>query len=91
MLLYPAYIDSSLSKREGRKISRRHAVDSPKVQEIGKALETLEIGGAVLEKDSSYPRRAWESEGRVVLELKGGKTGLLRKIAKEIRRMRASS
>ncbi len=91
MMLYPAYIDSGLSKRGGRKIAKRQAVDSPGVQEIWKAVEALGIGGAVLEKDSSYPRRAWESEGRIVLELKGGKRGLLKRIAKEVRRMRAPS
>lgn len=91
MIVYPSNIDADLSKKEGRKISKKHAVVSPKASEILKALQALGEKGAVLEKEAAYPRRRWEREGRVVLERTGKKRQLLKKAAKEIKRMRTSS
>lgn len=91
MIVYPANIDSGLSRSKGRKISKKAAIDSPKSQEILKALVALEENGPRLEKEKAYPRRWWDGEGRVVVEKNGGKNLLMKRIAKEIRRMRASS
>jgi signal recognition particle subunit SRP19 len=90
MIIYPSYIDSGLSKKEGRKIPKKLGVTSPKAQEILKALRVLGEE-ATLEKDASYPKRWWEKEGRVVISVKGGKKTLLKRTAKEIRRMRTPS
>ncbi|RMF89426.1 MAG: signal recognition particle protein Srp19 [Methanobacteriota archaeon] len=90
MIIYPSNIDQGLSKREGRKVPRKNAVPSPKAHEILKALQRLGIEGS-LEKDACYPRRWWEREGRVVVDEKGGKRRLLKRVAREIRQMRASS
>jgi signal recognition particle subunit SEC65 len=91
MMIYPPNIDSMLTKREGRKIAKKHGVDSPKAEEILRALETLGETGARLEEGSAYPRTSWNAKGRVVLEKKIGKGSLMRKVAKEIKRYRSSS
>jgi signal recognition particle subunit SEC65 len=91
MMIYPSNIDSKLAKREGRKVSKKHGVDSPKAGEILRAVEDLGETGAKLEESIAYPRRNWEREGRVVLEKKNRKRVLMRRVAKEIKRLRSSS
>jgi signal recognition particle subunit SRP19 len=91
MIIYPSNIDSKLSKGEGRKISKKQGVDSPKALEIMKALQVLGESGFKLEKERAYPRKAWEREGRVVLDKKDKKRALLKQVAREIKRIRSSS
>ena len=91
LIIYPSNIDSRLSKKEGRKVSKKHAVDSPKPLEMHNALQALGEKEVRLEKEAAYPRRNWETEGRIVLERKGGKGSLMKNMAREIRRLRASS
>jgi signal recognition particle subunit SRP19 len=91
MMIYPSNIDSTLAKREGRKVSKKHGVDSPKAEEILSALDAIGEEGAKLDEGVAYPRRNWEAEGRVVLEKKSGKSVLMRRVSKEIKRLRSSS
>jgi signal recognition particle subunit SEC65 len=91
MIIYPANIDLNLTKKQGRKISRKHAVPSPKAKEMQKVLQGLVEEEVKLEKEKSYSRRVWASEGRVLVDEKGGKTAIMRRIAKEIKRLRSPS
>jgi len=91
MIIYPSNINQDISKSEGRKVSKKSALSSPKAEEMLKALQKLGHSEAILEKNASYPRKPWESTGRVVLEAKTGKRQLMKMLAKEIRRMRNPS
>jgi signal recognition particle subunit SEC65 len=91
MIIYPSNIDLNLSKKEGRKISKKHAVHSPKTKEIVKALEVLNVKGVKPDKEACYPKKSWECEGRVNFEVKGGKLTMMRKVSKEIKRRRTHS
>jgi signal recognition particle subunit SRP19 len=91
MIIYPPNIDSALSKKQGRKIAKKHAVPNPKVKEMLKALQVLSEGDVRLEVEASYPRNPWDREGRVVCERKEGKHLLMKNVAKEIKRMRTLS
>jgi signal recognition particle subunit SEC65 len=91
MIIYPSNIDSALSKKLGRKISKKQAVPGPKVKEIFKAVKVLGEGDARLEAEACYPRNPLAPEGRVVLDRKGGKSSLMKRVAKEVKRMRTPS
>ncbi len=91
MIIYPPNIDSALSKKQGRKISKKHAVSNPKAKEMLKALQILGESDVRLESEASYPRNPWDREGRVVCERKEGKHLLMKNVAKEIKRMRTLS
>lgn len=87
LVVWPNYIDAQKSKKEGRKISRKDAIDSPTLGEIHTAAEKL---GAhpVAERDKAYPRGWWGAKGRILIEKTKQKNKALREIAREIRRMR---
>ncbi len=87
MVVWPVNIDSSKSRREGRKISRRYAVPSPTLKDISSAAKRLNLN-PIIEKDKAYPREWWEVSGRVLVERTKPRSILLKEIAGEIGRVK---
>ncbi len=86
IVVWPAYIDATLSRSEGRKIARKEAVRKPRVEEIVEAAKKLDLNPEV--EDARYPRQWWVQKQRVIVDKKGGKLEILRMIAREIENMR---
>ncbi len=87
-IIWPAYIDSKKTKKDGRRISKKDAVSSPKLREITKAAEKLHLNPEV-EKYKSYSRSWWESSGRVIVDKTNTKRETLVKISNMIKGMRS--
>lgn len=87
-IIWPVYIDSKKTKKEGRRISKENAVPSPKLREISKAAEKLHLNPEV-ENGKSYSRSWWESQGRVVVDKSTTKRETLIKISNMIKGMRS--
>jgi signal recognition particle subunit SRP19 len=90
MVIWPASLAAGKTKREGRLVARKHAVKSPKVEEIEKVAKKLNLEPEV-ERAKAYPRSPWERGGRVLVLKRGRKGELLRQIADGIRVSRESS
>ncbi len=90
IVIWPAYLTAGQTKREGRIISRRNAVKSPKVEEIEKVTKMLNLE-PVLEKEKAYPKTHWDKSGRVLVNKVGRKGEIVKKIAKGIKEMREKS
>lgn len=88
LVIWPAYLDKTKSRQDGRKISSKLAVTSPTLNEIEQAAKRLNLN-PIVEKDKAYPKEWWEVSGRVLVDKVKPKSLLLKDIAKEIRRMRA--
>lgn len=82
-VVWPIYFDKSASRLEGRKVSKKHAVEKPSVENIAKAAKSLGLN-PVLEKNCSYPSRHWKKDGRVLIDKKDSKSKLLVKIANRL-------
>ena len=65
-VIWPAYLDASKTRAEGRRVSRDQAVDEPTVDEIAKAVQQVGYD-AVIERDMTYPRE-YEPRGRVLVQ-----------------------
>ncbi len=90
IVIWPAYLTAGRTKGEGRRISRRNAVKSPKVEEIEKVTRMLGLE-PVLEKEKAYPKTHWDKSGRVLVNKVGRKGEIVKKIAKGIKEMREKS
>ena len=88
IIIWPAYIDSKKTKKEGRRISRKEAVSSPKLREISAAAKKLNLNPEV-ENNKSYSRSWWESSGRVSVDKNMSKREILLKISGRIKGMRS--
>ena len=82
-VIWPIYFDKSVSRLNGRKVAKKHAVEKPNAEAIAKAAKSLGLNPA-LEKDRAHPSRRWKKEGRVIVDKKGSKSKLLVQIANRI-------
>ncbi|HML04843.1 MAG TPA: signal recognition particle protein Srp19 [Methanobacterium sp.] len=87
-IIWPVYIDSEKTKKDGRRISKKDAVSSPKLREISNAAKKLNLNPEV-ENNKSYSRSWWESQGRVSVDKNISKRELLVKISNMIKGMRS--
>ena len=90
MVIWPAYLAAGKTKSEGRLVARKHAVKSPKVEEIGTVARTLNLEPEV-EKDKAYPKAHWDKSGRVLVTKRGSKGEIVRAIAQGIKELREKS
>lgn len=89
-IVWPIYINSQHSRKEGRRLSIEESVEEPKIREISQALRRLKLQYTV-EHDKSFPGSWWEKSGRVVVTHDyETKLELLRKIANAIKINRVS-
>jgi len=81
--IYPIYFDSSVSRNNGRRVQNQYSIEKPSVSDIFKIAKNLGLN-PVLENDISHPKRHWKTEGRILVDKKGSKQGLITQIAKSL-------
>jgi len=82
-VIYPVYFDKKLSRRDGRKVSKKYAIEKPSVDDIFNAAKSLGLNPRI-EKEASYPGRHWKNEGRIIVDEKDSKIKILIQIAKKL-------
>ena len=88
VVIWPAFLDSDLSRREGRRLRRKRCVRSPTVDEMLEAATVAGIKARVEKK--SYPRR-WRTDRKaLVLEERLPRSRAISTISDEIRRTRSA-
>ncbi len=65
-VIWPAYLDSEVSRSKGRRVPESLAVPDPTVDEIAAAVQQVGYD-AVIERDQTYPRE-YEPRGRVLVK-----------------------
>merc|ERR1712183_319246 len=73
-VIYPSYMDSSKTGKQGRRIGKEKSVDTPTVGDISEALQSLRLRH-VVEPHKGYsrdPTALWDNPGRVKIEPTGG-------------------
>ena len=83
LVIWPIYFDKSISKLDGRKVSKKLAVEKPSIDNILKAAKSLGLN-PILEKETSYPSKHWKKEGRILIDKKDRKSKILNQIASSL-------
>lgn len=87
-IIWPVYIDSKKSRKEGRKINKKIAISDPKLTEIARAARKLNMSPKT-EDNKSYPGFWWEKSGRIIIERENiQKNKVLSEISKTIKTLR---
>ena len=89
LVIWPAYIDSTKSRSEGRRVPRDVAVEEPDAREVAKAVKQVGYE-PTYEPDKRYPRSWWEA-GRVTVDADDEKDDVLRAVAAYVGAMRGES
>lgn len=85
VILWPAYFDAKVSRKDGRRVPLRDAIQKPSVDDLLAACRKL---GFEAEKvEASYPRTWFRKSGYVVVKtgVKLSKHSLIRKVAAGLR------
>jgi signal recognition particle subunit SRP19 len=86
VILWPQYFDANCSRKKGRMVEKKLAVDNPTPDEILKAAESL--GYVKKVEEGAYPRYWWKKTGRIVVERKSAKSVILKKVAQVMKKGR---
>ena len=88
LVIWTEYFHSNLTRASGRRIPKKLAVPTPKIEVIAKAAKSLGLK-PIIEKDKSYPRRWWyKTPGRILVTRKGlPKSKVLINIAKRMKKL----
>jgi len=68
---------------EGRRVPKKLAIPSPKLEEIEKAVKRMGLQPEIA-RDAIYPRFPWRETGLLIIPKKDSKARTLQKIAKEL-------
>jgi signal recognition particle subunit SRP19 len=89
-IIWPAYFDSAKTRKEGRRVPKSLAVLSPKIAEIKIAAEKLGFKHEFA-PEAGYPKTPWVKTGMIMVEKKGSKEQVIRKIAKQLVKIRSET
>jgi signal recognition particle subunit SRP19 len=87
-IIWPAYFDSARTRKEGRRVPKSLAVQSPKIMEIKEAAEKLGLKHEIA-VEAGYPKTPWFKTGMIMVEKKGSKEQVIQKIAKQLLKIRS--
>jgi signal recognition particle subunit SRP19 len=82
--IWPAYFDIRYSRKEGRRVARKNAIRDPKIENIEKAAVKLGLR-PILKSGAAYSKHPWRKTGVILVDKKGSKTDVIRKISQELR------
>ncbi len=83
IIIWPVYFDANKTRKEGRRVSKNEAVQSPKIAEIETAATQLRLEPELI-SEKSYPRSPWNKAGMLLVEKQGSKEKVINQIIKQI-------
>ncbi len=83
IVLWPLYFDSTKTRSEGRRVSKKLAVPAPRLEEIQKVAISFGFRPEVV-SNTAHPSFPWQKTGLIVTSKKDSKTQIIRKIAKKL-------
>lgn len=86
-IIWPAYLDATKSRGQGRIISKKRAVEEPTLKEIREAADELGVNPEI-QPEKSHPKSWWEESGRVLIDRNGPNTVVAKRIAEKIKKSR---
>ncbi len=87
-IIWPAYFDQSKTRKEGRRVPKNLAVQSPRITEIMAAVTKLGLKHEVT-AEAGYPKTPWAKTGMIMVEKTTSKEQLIQKIAKQLLKLRS--
>jgi len=87
VIIWSAYFDQAKTRKDGRRVPKSLAVQSPKILEIQEAAQKLGLEFEVV-ADKGYSKTPWAKNGMLLVEKKGSKEQVISRIAKQLLKAR---
>ena len=88
-VIWPANLDSTKSRKAGRKLAKGSALQTPRFEELRDAATQLAIEHEAV-GGKSRPNSWWEKGGYLIVPKANPRSKLLRSLATEIRKQRVT-
>jgi signal recognition particle subunit SRP19 len=82
-IIWPIYFDAGKTRKEGRRVPKNQAVQSPKILEIQQAAEKLGLKNEI-NLEAHFPKMPWSKTGMLLVEKKEAKEKIIQKLAKQL-------
>ena len=89
MVIWPSNLDSTKTRRSGRKLPKSQSVQSPRLDELNEAAKTLGMDHEGV-SGKSRPPSWWEKGGYLIITKSTPKSEAIRSLANEVRKLRIS-
>ena len=86
-IIWPIYFDAAKTRKDGRRVPKGMAVQSPKIDEIKQAVDRLGLKNEV-RPEAHFPRNHWSKTGMLLVEKREAKEKIIQKIAKQLIRIK---
>jgi signal recognition particle subunit SRP19 len=90
IVIWPAYFDSTKTRKDGRRVPKNLSVPSPKILEIKNAVEKLGLEHELV-AEAGYPKTPWLKTGMLLVEKNEAKEQIIRKIAKQLLKIQSTT
>jgi signal recognition particle subunit SRP19 len=88
IIIWPAYFDSTKTRKDGRRVSKDLAVSSPRLLEIKDVAEKLHLECEIV-MDAAYPKTPWLKTGMLLAKKNEEKEQIIKRIAKQLVKIRS--
>jgi signal recognition particle subunit SRP19 len=82
-IIWPIYFDAAKTRKEGRRVPKNQAVQSPKILEIQQAAIKLGLNNEI-NLEAHFPKTPWAKTGMLLVEKREAKERIIQKIAKQL-------
>ena len=87
-VIWPAYFDQTKTRKEGRRVPKTLAVPNPKIGDVAAATSQVGLKHELV-AEVAYPKTPWLKTGLIMVEKKGSKEQIIRKVAKQLLKIRS--
>ena len=86
-IIWPTYFDAAKTRKDGRRVPKSLAVQSPKIDEIKLAADRIGLRNEI-RTEAHFPKSPWTKSGMLLVEKKEAKEKIIQKIAKQLIRIK---
>jgi signal recognition particle subunit SRP19 len=90
IIIWSVYFDQTKTRKNGRRVTKNLAVQHPKIVEVKMAVERLGLNHEFI-PDVGYPKAPWLKTGMILVEKKGSKEQVMKKIANQLLKVRSEN
>jgi signal recognition particle subunit SRP19 len=87
-IIWPVYFDCNKTRKDGRRVPKSIAVQSPKILEIKEAADKLGLQNDV-NLEVHFPKAPWAKSGMLLVEKQEAKERIIQKLAKQLLKIRS--
>jgi signal recognition particle subunit SRP19 len=87
-IIWPVYFDCNKTRKDGRRVPKNIAVQSPKILEIKEAADKLALENE-MNVEAHFPKAPWAKSGMLLVEKNEPKEKIIQKLAKQLMKIKS--